>query len=187
MTDMTIPNILSIFRIILVPVFIFVVLSGEANAYMFGMAVFLLAGFTDVLDGYLARKYNCTSVLGRILDPLADKLMVASALVCAVIEELIPLWLALAYIAKELMQGVGGFLFYNKVNDMIPSNILGKAATTVFYTTIFCVFIIPSLPAFIKDTLVYICASLLIATLTVYVRLGIKLAKKLPKESNDEV
>ena len=130
---------------------------------------------------------NCTSVLGRILDPLADKLMVASALVCAVIEELIPLWLALAYIAKELMQGVGGFLFYNKVNDMIPSNILGKAATTVFYTTIFCVFIIPSLPVFIKNTLVYICAALLIATLTVYVRLGMKIAKKLPKESNDEV
>lgn len=184
---MTIPNLLSIFRIILVPVFIFVVLSGIGNAYMLGMFVFLLAGFTDVLDGYLARKYNCTSVLGKILDPLADKMMVASALVCAVIEELVPLWLALAYIAKELAQGVGGFLFYNKVKDMIPSNILGKAATTAFYLTIFCAFIFPGLPQAIKTGLLLICAALLISTLFVYVRIGVKLAKKMPEESKNEV
>ena len=184
---MTIPNVLSLFRILLVPVFIFVVLSGEPNAYILGMAVFLLAGFTDVLDGYLARKYNCTSVLGKVLDPLADKMMVASALVCAVIEGLIPLWLTLAYIAKELLQGIGGFMFYNKVKDMMPSNVLGKAATTIFYATIFCAFMFPSMPGIIKLILEGICAALLLATFCVYVRIGTGLAKKAPKENRDEI
>ncbi len=183
---MTVPNLLSMFRIVLVPVFIFTVLSGTQNAYLFGMAVFLLAGFTDVLDGHLARKYNCTSVLGKFLDPLADKMMVASALVCAVIEKLIPLWLALAYIAKELTQAVFGFMFYNKVKDMMPSNVLGKAATVMFYLTIFSAFIFRRMPEYVLSALVIICGALLVATFVTYFRLGLKAANRYAEEKNNE-
>jgi len=183
---MTVPNLLSMFRIVLVPVFIFTVLSGTENAYLFGMAVFLLAGITDVLDGYLARKYNCTSVLGKFLDPMADKMMVASALVCAVIEKLVPLWLALAYIAKELIQAIGGFVFYNKVKDMMPSNVLGKAATTTFYLTIFSAFIFRRMPHGVLTALEIVCGLLLVATFVTYLRLGLKASRKCAEEKNNE-
>ena len=184
---MTVPNVLSIFRILLVPVFIIVVLSGGHDANIYGMLIFILAGITDILDGQIARRYNCTSVLGKILDPLADKMMVASALVCAAIKGLVPLWLSIIYVVKELIQGIGGFMFYNKVKDMMPSNWLGKAATVVFYLTIFCAFMIPAMPMLIKNILVYVCAALLAATLFVYVRIGAKIAKKEPKENHDEI
>ncbi len=182
---MTIPNVLSIFRILLVPVFIIVVLSDISNANLYGMLIFILAGLTDVLDGQIARKYNCTSVLGKILDPLADKMMVASALICATIKGFIPLWISILYVVKELTQGIGGFCFYNKVKDMMPSNWLGKAATVMFYLTIFCAFMISKM-GWVLDVMVAICALLLIATLVVYVRLGLKIAKKKPEETNDE-
>ena len=184
---MTIPNVLSIFRILLVPVFIIVVLSDTQNANLYGMLVFILAGITDILDGQIARKYNCTSVLGKILDPLADKMMVASALVCASIKGLVPLWLSIIYVVKELIQGIGGFMFYNKVKDMMPSNWLGKAATVMFYLTIFSAFMFTGMPELVKDIMVFICAGFVLATLIVYVRIGVKLAKKQPKENQDEI
>ena len=183
---MTIPNVLSIFRILLVPVFIIVVLSDAANANLYGMLVFLLAGLTDVLDGQIARKYNCTSLLGRILDPLADKMMVASALICATIKGFIPLWISILYVFKELTQAVGGVCFYNKMKDMMPSNWLGKAASVMFYLTIFCAFMISKM-GWILDVMVAICAVLLVTTLVVYVRLGFKIAKKKPEETNNEI
>lgn len=74
-----VPNLLSVIRLLLVPLFVFLFMSGYVVP---AVVVFVVAGATDVVDGYIARKFDCTSTLGKILDPLADKFLQLSAFVC---------------------------------------------------------------------------------------------------------
>lgn len=132
----TIPNILSLFRIALIPLFVWCFFAGFENNRIWAIVVFLGAGATDVVDGWIARHFNQISLWGRILDPMADKLMVFSALICLTVIDALPLWLVLLYFSKELAQAVCSYLLMRRTRDMIASNILGKAGTTFFYITI---------------------------------------------------
>ena len=93
-----IPNVLSAIRLILVGVFIFLFARAK---YLACLIVFLTAFFTDLLDGYLARRNNWISDLGKVLDPLADKLMVIAALSCFYSAGWLPLWLMLSVLINE--------------------------------------------------------------------------------------
>ena len=133
---MNIPNLLSIFRILLVPAFAAAFFRGGENSHLWSTGIFLLAGLTDVVDGYIARRFGQITMLGRFLDPLADKLMVMTALVCCTIGGVIPLWAVLLFAGKECAQGLCGLVLFKKMRDVPPSNILGKAGTVLFYLTI---------------------------------------------------
>lgn len=133
---MNIPNALSVFRMFLIPCFVVAFFSDLQYAYLWAAVIFVVAGVTDIVDGYIARKYNQVTMLGRLLDPLADKLMVFAALICITIEKLIPVWGAVVFFAKEITQGLGGLLLYRRVRDVPPSNRIGKLGTTIFYVTI---------------------------------------------------
>ena len=95
---MNLPNKLTTLRMILVPVFIVLYLLGYSIP---ALVVFVVASFTDSLDGYLARKYNLVTDYGKIMDPLADKLLVTSALVCMVQTALVPAWMVIVILARE--------------------------------------------------------------------------------------
>ena len=95
---MNLPNKLTTLRMILVPVFIVLYLLGYSIP---ALVVFVVASFTDYLDGYLARKYNLVTDYGKIMDPLADKLLVTSALVCMVQTALVPAWMVIVILARE--------------------------------------------------------------------------------------
>lgn len=179
---MTVPNILSIFRILLVPVFVILVMSDMPNAYIYGMIVFVLAGATDVLDGKIARKYNCISVLGKLLDPLADKLMVGAALVCAGLLGLLPMFLPILYVVKEVLQCLGGVFLYKHIKDMIPSNVLGKAATVFFFLMILAVYLIPGIPYTVKLVMALICTVFIAVTVIMYATIAVRWLKARPKE-----
>ena len=125
---MNIPNALSVLRLLLVPVFIFVFFADFEGAYYAAGAVFLFAALTDVLDGYIARKYQRITKLGRLLDPLADKLMKGAASVCLAVAGVIPVWAVLLIYFKELSMLAGTLLFYKRMRDVPASNLLGKAA-----------------------------------------------------------
>lgn len=131
-----IPNLLSLFRLMLIPVFVSVFFSGDFEGHAIATLIFLVAGATDVIDGRIARKYNQITLLGRILDPLADKLMVLAALICCMIEGAVPIWAVALYSVKEIIQAVCGVLLFRKVKDVPPSNLLGKTGTVAFYFTI---------------------------------------------------
>ena len=88
--NIPIPNILSIIRLALVPAFVVVFFSESPNAQLYAGLIFILASLTDALDGFIARRFNMVTRLGRILDPLADKLMTVSALLCVTVAGLIP-------------------------------------------------------------------------------------------------
>ena len=102
---MNLPNKLTMLRIILVPVFVFLLLCpifGEANKWIV-LAIFCIACFTDFLDGKIARKYDLITDFGKFMDPLADKLLVCSALICLIDLGKLPSWFVVIVIARELV------------------------------------------------------------------------------------
>lgn len=98
--------------------------------------IFVVAGITDVVDGILARKNNWITEAGKILDPLADKLMQCTALICVVVRGLVPWWILVPIILKEVTMGAGSILFYKMFNKIGVSKNYGKAYTVLFYVVI---------------------------------------------------
>ena len=99
----TVPNVLSLFRIALIPLFVWCFFTPFANHLVWAIAVFVSAGITDVIDGYIARHFHQISLWGRILDPMADKLMVCTALICQGVAGVIPWWAIIVVMGKELL------------------------------------------------------------------------------------
>ncbi len=139
----TIPNILTMLRLVLIPVFVwFFCLAHPCGAYcvrkdwlMASLAVFVVASLTDMLDGYLARKLNQITDFGKLFDPLADKLMVLTAMVCQAVAGVFP-WAAIIIVAaKELYMVLGG-MFMLKRGVVVYSNIYGKAAQVCFIASL---------------------------------------------------
>lgn len=129
-----IPNILSVIRILLVFVFVFVFFALD-NIYL-ALFIFLVAGATDVVDGYLARRYGWITNLGKILDPFADKLMQCTVLVSLCIADIVPLWFVIPFFVKEILTLLLGFLVIRRRSVTIVSKWYGKAAVVLFYATI---------------------------------------------------
>lgn len=131
---MNAPNILTAIRFALIPIFAYYLIAGE---YYTAVFLFLLGGLTDVLDGYIARKFNLITSWGKLADPLADKLMQITALVIlTIIKGVIPPELLAIVVAKEIFMGIGSILLYKQKNYVVSANWYGKLATVVFYFAI---------------------------------------------------
>jgi cardiolipin synthase len=100
------------------------------------LIIFLLAGATDVLDGYLARRNNWITDLGKILDPFADKLMQCTVLVVLYIKHIIPMWFVIPFFVKELFTLIIGLVVIRRKNVVVVSKWYGKLAVCLFYLTI---------------------------------------------------
>lgn len=148
-----IPNILTVFRIILVPVFLYFILTGE---YHIAAAVFITAGLTDGVDGFIARRYNARTKLGTALDPFADKFLLVSAYIALAAKGFIPVWLMVPVIIKDsiLLSGVAALRGAGRKVEIVPS-IFGKM-TTVFQisTVIYAMLISDSGAAFMALAIV---------------------------------
>lgn len=128
---MNLPNKLTLARVIMVPFFVAALLYREGDstpARMLALGLFLVASFTDFLDGYIARKYQLITNFGKFMDPLADKLLVCSALICFVgLMELSP-WITIAVVAREFI--ISGFrLIAAEHGKVIAAGIWGKLKT----------------------------------------------------------
>jgi len=165
-----IPNILSTFRLLLVFVYIAVFFwLDHPNALQISLCIFVLAGITDVVDGFLARKYNWISNLGKILDPLADKMMQCAALVCLLIKGLIPIWFALPFILKELLMLLGGLFMMREKKIIVVSNVVGKFAALFFYVAVGLVMLLgEGLGTIATNILCGISLGLTVAALVIY-------------------
>lgn len=136
MQKRSIPNILSVIRLCMIPLFVYIFFLNYPQNIWYAVLVFFLAGATDVLDGWLARRNNWVSNLGKILDPLADKLMQCAALLCLYTVEIIPLWLVVTYIAKEFLLLIGAVVVFRKQSVVVKSSFWGKFAVCVFYASV---------------------------------------------------
>ena len=128
----TIPNVLTMIRIVLIPVFVVLFFKGYKIA---ALCVFCAASLTDMLDGYLARKLNQITDFGKLFDPLADKLMVLTALVCQTVAGPFPLVAVLIVAAKELVMVIGGIFMLSR-GVVVYSNYVGKAAQVCFIASL---------------------------------------------------
>jgi cardiolipin synthase len=123
----TIPNLLSAARLLGVPLFLWLVLGPEADGW--ALVVLMVSGATDYADGYLARKLNQTTVLGQILDPVADRLYILAVVVGLALRDIIPWWLAISLPLRDaLMWGLVPLL-RTRGYSSLPVHFLGKAAT----------------------------------------------------------
>ena len=164
----TIPNVLTMIRLILVPVFVVLFLRGHKMA---SLAVFVAASLTDMLDGYLARKLHQITDFGKLFDPLADKLMVLSAMVCQGIAGVFP-WSAIIIVAcKELLMVLGGLFMLNR-DVVVYSNYVGKTAQVCFIISLILAFFHDKLAAWgVQLDLIFLWATvaLSIVAMIIYV------------------
>ena len=127
-----IPNTLTVLRFLFIPIIIDFIFKGN---YLLAFIFFTISGITDILDGFIARKFNFVSNFGKLMDPLADKLTQICVLGSLVIVKIIPIWILLIVMLKELIMIIGASFLYGK-NVVVYSKWYGKLATVLFYLAI---------------------------------------------------
>lgn len=175
---MGIPNILSIIRLLMAPVFVLVYFSGLQYASPLAAAVYIVASLTDILDGMIARKFNLTSALGKILDPLGDKVMTFTVLICITVGGLIPVWAVLLFAAKEILMGLGGLFLHRKISSIPHSNYLGKAATVVFFVMCTTLMLFPQIPETVARIMIAAAIVIMLVAFCSYIRTFAGIIKK---------
>lgn len=126
---MNLPNLLSLFRLFLTAFFI---VSIVYDRYMLALALFVLQSITDMLDGFLARAWGQKTPLGAYLDPMADKIMLASSYIVLLYKGLVPLWLVLIVLLRDVVITLGFWILVRMSPDAQPRPSLISKATTVF-------------------------------------------------------
>ncbi len=173
-----VPNILSSIRICLVPVFVAAYFCQSGNVKIYAAVVYALASATDFLDGYIARRYDLTSNLGKILDPIGDKLMTLTVLTCITIDGVIPIWAVAAVLIKELIMVAGGAVIQRKQGGTIPpANIFGKTSTVVFFVVCVTLMLFRSIPETAATLMITAAIVLMMLALVSYVTTFIRVIK----------
>lgn len=138
---MNIPNVLTLFRLLLIPIYVVIFFSDIAYSNLWAFFVVLLAGASDIIDGYIARRYRLTTELGAMLDPLADKLMMLAVFLSLLISARISVWAGLAIIIRDVGMIIGSAIFHFRGKKTVPANVMGKATTVLYYVAfIFLIF-----------------------------------------------
>ena len=136
--NLNLPNALTFLRILMIPA-VYITYYQLPERRWIALVIYLLASFTDFLDGYLARKWNQITSFGKLFDPLADKLIVLTVLYCLADTDYAPWWVFFLMLGKEILMVLGSLLMLGK-KVVVKSNIYGKTATCLFIAAIALVF-----------------------------------------------
>ena len=176
-----IPNIISIFRICLVPVFVFAYFTDARDIKIFAVIVYAVAGLSDLLDGYLARRLDAQSKLGKLLDPLGDKLMTFTVMVCIAIDNIdkpFLIWAVMLMFIKEALLGIGGLVMHKKAHaELLPANVLGKTSTFVFFVVCVTLMVYKNIPDITAILLISAAIGMTLISLGSYLIAYIKIMK----------
>ena len=169
---MNLPNKLTMFRVILIPFFVFFLLAPYFEGYgnYVAVAIFIVASRTDLLDGKIARKYNLVTNFGKFMDPLADKLLVCSAMICLIELGLLPAWIVIIIIAREFI--ISGFRLIASDNGVvIAASYWGKFKTTFQMLMVIVLLLNFDIPAFkiLGTVLIWIATILTVVSLIDYI------------------
>lgn len=168
---MNTPNKLTILRVIMIPFFVFFMLADMGNAGKYtALVLFIAASLTDTLDGYLARKYNQVTNFGKFMDPLADKLLVCSAMICLIEKGQLAAWIVIIIIAREFI--ISGFRLVAADNGIVIAASYWGKFKTVFQMLMVIVLIL-DIPnpffAVLGTVLTYIALALTVVSLIDYI------------------
>lgn len=130
---MSIPNVLTLFRLLLIPFFGYYFYHEN---FIVAASIFIIAALTDVLDGYIARKFNMVTSWGKLADPAADKLMTVTALAVLTVLGKIPIYIIIIVVIKEALMTLGGYLIYKNKRHVVSANWYGKLSTAIFNVAI---------------------------------------------------
>ena len=168
---MNLPNKLTTLRVIMIPFFVFFLLwqNGENRTFrMIALALFIIASLTDLLDGKIARKYNLVTNFGKFMDPLADKLLVCSALICLIELNALPAWMVIVIISREFI--ISGFRLIASDNGVvIAASYWGKFKTTFQMVSVVLLILDIQALAFVTTICVWIALLLTIVSLVDYI------------------
>lgn len=169
----TIPNILSVVRLGLIPVFLW--LYCKKQEYAFAAGIVVLSGITDILDGFIARRWNMVSDLGKILDPAADKLTQLALIVSLAVRYPVVRPLMALFVVKEFTMGVLGLLVVLKTRVVPSARWFGKACTAVLEGSMGALILFPNLPAKAVEALVLVSGCMLVFAFVQYVIMDVRL------------
>jgi cardiolipin synthase len=174
---MNVPNLLSLFRIILVPIFVITFFAVPENGIL-SASILMISGITDFLDGFIARKFHLITQLGKILDPLADKLTQLSVCVCLAIRHKEFIIILCLLIAKEIIMLIAGFVLLKKGHRLPSSRWFGKVSTVVFYLVMIYVVCNVAISNFQLAILVWIMVGFAVLAFILYIPEFFKLKQK---------
>ncbi len=177
-----VPNILSLFRLLLVPVLVIAYFSAPGTNHIAALIIFIVASVTDILDGIIARTTNQITPIGTVLDPFADKLLKISTLLCFCIDGILPVWLSVLLIVIDLGMIITGLCLL-KEKITIPSNFIGKLGTFVMSVGIVLCFLQQT---FDRWGFYILCCGLGIIILSVIVYVALNAQKVFSKFSKNQ-
>lgn len=160
---MTIPNILTFVRLLLI---IPAVIFALNEMYIWALVIFTLACITDLLDGYIARRFNMVSEIGMMLDPLADKLMAMAMVVIICLKGILPMFVLYIVVAKELIMIIGGMILVKR-GVPSPANIIGKMAALIYNVAIMLAFLYQYVAPF-HEIVMYVALGMLVIAFIQY-------------------
>lgn len=162
----TIPNILSFFRLVLIPVFVWAYCGAEQ--YGLTAALLVISGITDVLDGFIARHFDMISDLGKALDPVADKLTQLAMLFCLVTRFPLMLLPLIVLLAKEIASGIMGLVVIRKTGAVHGAVWHGKVTTVLLYLTMVIHVLWYKIPELASDCMIFACVGMMVLSLVLY-------------------
>ncbi len=181
---LTIPNVLSFLRLIFAAAF--VMLYKNDNTFtenIPAIIVLAISGLTDFFDGRIARRFGMISELGKILDPIADKVTEAVIALCLLEKYRIMIALLGTFLVKELFMSICGIVVIKKTGINNGAKWYGKVSTFTFYLCVLTLLLIPGIPEMVANTVVSICIALMIFALVMYMRLYYRILSSFSKKS----
>ena len=143
---LTVPNLLSLFRLLLIPVYIMIYLNADSNSdYYIAAGILAVSCLTDLIDGKIARHFNMISNVGKILDPLADKATQFALILCLTVKYPVLLILVGLFIVKESFQLIQGFMILRKGQILSGALLSGKISTTVLFVSLIVMVMFPEI------------------------------------------
>ncbi|MBO5415973.1 MAG: CDP-alcohol phosphatidyltransferase family protein [Clostridia bacterium] len=177
---LTIPNLLSLFRLALIPVIVW--LYCGARDYYAAIGVILLSGLSDIVDGFIARRFNMVSDFGKILDPVADKLTQGALLVCLLFKYKLMWALIAIFLVREIAMIVMGMVVIKRSDEVNSAKWYGKVNTVVLYSVMMALILFPNIPTLAANLLICLCGVVIIMSLILYSRFYGKFLSEKKKE-----
>ena len=148
----TIPNILSLFRLVLIPVYVVIYLNAtEPSHYFISAGILAVSCLTDLIDGQIARRFHMISTVGKVLDPLADKITQFTLVLCLSIRHRILWGILILIVVKELFQLTAGIIAFRRGKMLKGAQFTGKLCTTILFLSLILLVMLPELSPVIVD------------------------------------
>ena len=188
--NLNVPNMLSALRILLIPVFIVFYMKADSERYSYyayAASALILSGLSDLFDGVIARKFNQMTELGKILDPIADKLTQLAVVICVAIKlsnPVLSLTLML-FVVKEILMLTGGFIILRKKITMQASKWYGKIATAVFYIVMAAIALFDGIPTEIAFVMILVALAFMLFAFAGYINDFVRIMRENNKTANN--